>query len=96
MREELGIEAQEWTDLGLVDAITSRAVSTSQIFLTRRLTFKEPDKEGVERMKFVKVKLEDAVRMVVDGGITQATSAVLILEGEPVDRGMLTAVCESR
>jgi ADP-ribose pyrophosphatase len=80
LREELGIEADEWTDLGLVDAITSQAVSTSQIFLARRLTFKQPDRKSVERMKPVRVKLEEAVRMVLDGEITQATTAVLILK----------------
>jgi 8-oxo-dGTP pyrophosphatase MutT (NUDIX family) len=80
LREELGIEADEWTDIGLVDAITSQAVSTSQIFLARRLTFKEPDKESTERMKPVRVKLEEAVRMVLDGEITQGTSCTLILK----------------
>jgi len=80
LREELGVEAEEWTDLGLVDAITSQAVSTSRLFLARRLTFGEADRESAERMKPLKVEFEEAVRMALDGRVTQATSAVLILK----------------
>ena len=35
LKEELGIEAEEWTDLGLVDAITSQVYSPARIFLAR-------------------------------------------------------------
>jgi 8-oxo-dGTP pyrophosphatase MutT (NUDIX family) len=80
LREELGVEAEEWTDLGLVDAVTAQAVSTSQIFLARRLTFEEPERESTERMKPVRVRLEEAVQMVMNGAITQSTSALLILK----------------
>jgi 8-oxo-dGTP pyrophosphatase MutT (NUDIX family) len=80
LREELGIEAEEWTDLGLVDAVTSQVFSPAQIFLARGLTFGETEREGGEKMQAVKVKLEEAVRMVMDGEITQGTSCVLILK----------------
>ena len=35
LKEELGIEAEEWTDLGLVDAITSQVYSPARLFLAR-------------------------------------------------------------
>lgn len=80
LREELGITAEEWSDLGLVDAVTSQVFSPAQIFLARGLTFGEPDREGSEKMQTVKVKLADAVRMVMDGEITQGISCTLILK----------------
>ena len=80
LKEELGIEAEEWTDLGLVDAITSQVYSPARVFLARGLTFGEPDTESTESLKPVKVKFDEAVRMVMDGEITQGISCVLILK----------------
>ena len=80
LKEELGIEADEWTDLGLVDAITSQVYSPARIYLARGLTFGEPETEGTESLKPVKVSFEEAVRMVLDGEITQGLSCVLILK----------------
>lgn len=81
LREELGVEAEELTDLGLVDAITSQVFSPARLFLARGLTFGEPDRETTERMRPVRVELGEAVRMVMDGEITQGTTCVLILKG---------------
>jgi ADP-ribose pyrophosphatase len=80
LREELGIEAADMLDLGALDAITSQVLSPSHLFLARKLQFKEPDPEGTEDLKPFKVKFKEAVRMVMDGEITQATSCVLILK----------------
>jgi 8-oxo-dGTP pyrophosphatase MutT (NUDIX family) len=82
LKEELGIEAEEWTDLGLVDAITSQVYSPSRIFLARGLRFGESDTEATERLQPLKVKFEDAVRMVLDGEITQGISCALILKAK--------------
>ena len=88
LREELGIEAAEMLDLGPLDAITSQAIAPSQLFLARELRFKEPDPEGTEDLKPFKVKFKEAVRMVMDGEITQATSCVLILKAGRVIESM--------
>src|SRR5215207_2635649 len=48
LKEELGAEAEEFIDMGLVDAITSQVYSPARIFLARGLTFGEPDREGTE------------------------------------------------
>ena len=82
LKEELGIEAEEWTDLGLVDAITSQVYSPARVFLARGLTFGESDTESTESLEPVKVKFDEAVRMVMDGEITQGISCVLILKAE--------------
>jgi 8-oxo-dGTP pyrophosphatase MutT (NUDIX family) len=79
LKEELGIEAGEWTELGRVDPITSIINSPSSLFLARDLTFKEKEQEGSERIEVVKVSLGEAVRMVIDSEITHGTSCVLIL-----------------
>src|SRR5437588_12646282 len=80
LREELGIEAEELTDLGLVDAVTSQVFSPARVFLARGLTFGKPDRESAGRMRPVKVTLDEAARMVMDGEITQGTTCVLILK----------------
>ena len=80
LKEELGVEAGELTDLGLVDAITSQVSAPSRLFLARRLSFGEPETESTESLRPFKVKFEEAVRMVMDGRVTQAISCVLILK----------------
>ncbi len=80
LKEELGIEAESWVDLGLVDAITSQVYSPARLFLARGLTYGEPETESTESLKPLKVKFEEAVRMVLDGEITQGLSCVLILK----------------
>ena len=87
LKEELGIEAEEWTDLGLVDAITSQVYSPSRVFLARGLTFGESETESTENLKPLKVEFDEAVRMVMDGEVTQGISCVLILKTERLLRG---------
>ena len=87
LKEELGVEAEELTDLGPVDAVTSQAFSPARLFLARGLTFGEPDRETTERMRPVKVGLGEAVRMVMDGEITQAISCTLILKASRLLEG---------
>lgn len=82
LKEELGAEAEEWIDLGLVDAITSQVYSPARIFLARGLTFGEPDRDSTESLRPLKVKFGEAVRMVMDGRITQGISCVLILKSK--------------
>ena len=80
LREEAGIEAEEWVDLGVVDQLTEVVVAPSRLFLARRLAFLEPDREGSERIRVVKVPLDEAVRWVMDGTITHAATATLVLK----------------
>ena len=79
LREELGIEADEWAELGRVEPITSIMNSPSTLFLARGLTFKEKKQEGSERIETVRVSLDEAARMAIAGEIRHATSCVLIL-----------------
>ncbi|HEX8746020.1 MAG TPA: NUDIX hydrolase [Pyrinomonadaceae bacterium] len=80
LKEELGIEAADVVELGLVDPMPSLVDSPSYLFLAKgRLKFKEKELEGGENIKTVKVKLSEAVRMVMRGDITHGSSCVVIL-----------------
>src|SRR5215218_4248480 len=72
LKEELGVEADELTDLGLVDAVTSQVYAPAQIFLARGLRFGQPERESTEDLQVIRVRFDEAVRMVLDGRITQA------------------------
>lgn len=80
LREELGVEAGELTDLGPLDAITSQVFSPAYLFLARDLRFREPEREPTEHLRPLQLSLAEAVHMVMDGRITQATTSVLILK----------------
>lgn len=80
LKEELGVESCELTDLGLVDAITSQVFSPARLFLARSLRFGAPDTDSTETLEPFKVKFDEAVRMVIDSEITQGISCTLILK----------------
>jgi 8-oxo-dGTP pyrophosphatase MutT (NUDIX family) len=87
LKEELGVEAEELTDLGLVDAVTSQVYAPARIFLARGLSFGETERESTEDLQTVKLAFDEAVRMVMDGRITQGISCTLILKAERLVRG---------
>jgi ADP-ribose pyrophosphatase len=79
LREELGIEADHWTDLGRLDPFTSMVVAPARLFLARGLHFGPPAREATELIRPVKLRLDDALGAVLDGRITHGPSCVLIL-----------------
>jgi 8-oxo-dGTP pyrophosphatase MutT (NUDIX family) len=87
LKEELGAEAEELTDMGLVDAITSQVFSPARLYLARGLSFGETDKDSTETLRPLKVKFEEAVRMVMDGRVTQGISCALILKASRLMEG---------
>lgn len=80
VQEELGINADEWTDLGVVDLDTSIVNCPVHIFLAKTLTFTETAREGTETIETVKVSLDAATQMVMESVITHSPSCVLILK----------------
>jgi 8-oxo-dGTP pyrophosphatase MutT (NUDIX family) len=87
LKEELGVEAEELTDLGLVDAVTSQVYAPAQVFLARGLRFGETQRESTEDLQTVRVTFEEAVRMVLEGKITQGISCALILKASRLLKG---------
>ncbi len=80
VREELGIEADEWLDLGVVDVDTSIVRCPVRLFLAKRLTFTSPQREGTETIETVKIPFDEAVQMVMESAITHGASCLLILK----------------
>lgn len=80
LREELGIEAAQWIDLGLVDPFTSAIHSPARLFLARKLSLVKPEPESTEVIRVLKVDLSEAVRMVMESEITHGPSCILILK----------------
>jgi 8-oxo-dGTP pyrophosphatase MutT (NUDIX family) len=81
-KQELGIEAEEWTEMGEVDVDTSIVNSKAYQFLARKLAFKETEQEGSENIKTVKMKLSEAVEKVLKSEIKHAPSCALILKAQ--------------
>lgn len=82
LREELGIEAAEWTDLGLIDAVTSQVFCPAQIYLARGLKFGETERGASEEMESVRMSFAEAIEAVMRGEITHGLSCVLILKAD--------------
>lgn len=80
LREELGIEAAEWTELGVVDLDTSIVNCPAHLFLARRLKFSETDEDATEEIEPVRLTLAEAVRWVMESRITHGPTCALILK----------------
>jgi 8-oxo-dGTP pyrophosphatase MutT (NUDIX family) len=81
-KEEMGIEAEEWIDLGQAETDTSIVRCPAHFFVARKLKFSEPEREGTEEMRSVKIKFDEAVEKVLSGEIKHAPSCVLILKAK--------------
>jgi 8-oxo-dGTP pyrophosphatase MutT (NUDIX family) len=80
LREELGIEADDWTDCGLMESDTSISTSRAYLFLARKLTFGKPDRESTEDIDTVRMKFSEALEQTLSGEITHGQTCVLILK----------------
>lgn len=80
LEEELGIKAEEWIELGMINPFTTVITSPAYLFLAKKITFGKPHQEGTENVKEVKVKFEEAVKLVMESKITHGPSCVLILK----------------
>lgn len=79
LREELGIEASEFVDLGILHSNTSLMREQSHLFLAFSLTFKEPRRDDSEEMSIVSMSLDEAVTLVMENEIFSTVTCALIL-----------------
>lgn len=79
-REELGIEAEEWVELGTMDPLPAMVAAPVHLFAARDLTHTAPKREGTERLTAVKMSLNEAVALVMQGTITDGASGLLLLK----------------
>lgn len=80
LREELGLLAAKWIDLGQVDPFTANVFSPTQLYLALELTRCEQELEGTEQIQPVVMGFEQAIEMVMDSRITHAPSCVALLK----------------
>lgn len=80
LQEEAGLVAEEMVDLGVLDPFTSVVVSPNYMFLARNLEFTRNNLDGTEKIKIIKVSINEAVQMVMENKITHGASVVAILK----------------
>src|SRR3989344_6918742 len=82
LKEELGIEAAKWIELGYFHPFTSMSKSSSHLFLAKKLVFKEAHQDSTEQIQMVKMPFAEAVKKVMQGEIKHGTSCLLILKAK--------------
>lgn len=80
LKEELGIVAEDWANLGKTNGNTSITKDGKSLFLARRLTFENPKTESTEQIKQIKMPLNQAVEKVLAGEIPHDVTCLLILK----------------
>ena len=87
LREEAGLLAEELIPMGHVDPFTTMLRCPNHMFIARGLTHVPHEREEAEIMELLRVPLDEAFRMVMEGEITHGTSSVLILKAREWERG---------
>lgn len=82
LREEAGIQAEEWIALGSVDPLPTICESQNYLFLAKNLDYFDPHPDEGEIIETVTMPFTKALAMVKDGTITHAGSCVLILRAQ--------------
>jgi ADP-ribose pyrophosphatase len=80
LREEAGLSAREWIDLGVIDPFTTVVRSPNFLFLALNVEAGESNPDDGEVLERVLVPFEDAVKMVMRCEITHGASCVAILK----------------
>jgi ADP-ribose pyrophosphatase len=80
LREETGLEADEWTALGTIHPLTTMVDSPVHLFLARKLRRCEQDLDPGEVLHVVRMSFADALEQVMCGAIQHAPTNVLILK----------------
>lgn len=79
LREETGVEANDWQELGRLDLSNSVTDEEAVLFVARELRHGEATPEPTESLTVRWVPFEEAVAMTRDGRITDAISVAAIL-----------------
>ncbi len=82
LKEELGISAEEWIDLGVVNPFTSTVHSPAYLFLAKKLKFSKASPDATEMIEMKRMKIEDAVNLVLESKIIHGPTSVLILKAK--------------
>ncbi|QNF33693.1 NUDIX hydrolase [Adhaeribacter swui] len=84
LKEETGFTAATWTNLGRIHTSNSVTSEFGYLYLAQNLTAGEMEHEETEELVIKKVPLSEAVRMVMDGEITDGLSIAGILKADKI------------
>lgn len=84
LKEELGIEARTWTNLGKTNAFSSTVDAEANLFLARKLKFNAANPDADEHIIPVKIKFKQAIQMVEKGKITNGNTCIILLKAQHV------------
>ncbi len=82
LKEETGMTANDWIDLGVIDPFTTVVVSPNYLFLAKGLEFSKSSPEGTENIKVMKVSIKEAIRWAMESKITHGATTTLILKAK--------------
>lgn len=80
LKEELGIVAQSWTDLGRVHPLTGTIAAEAHLFLAQDLVLGKSVPEVTEVIEEVVVPFDELVEMIMQSKVTHGPSCALILK----------------
>ena len=80
LKEEIGAEAAEWTDLGALIASPGCYGETLYLYRACGLTFGETHPDEDEFLEVVRVPFDEAAAMCMDGRLTDAKTVAAILK----------------
>jgi 8-oxo-dGTP pyrophosphatase MutT (NUDIX family) len=95
LREELGVEAREWTPLGRLYEIPSILSDPVELFLASDTRPSRTEQEAVESIEPVRLSFEAAVDAVVAGEIDDAVTVAALFR-YALARGLMTVGSSSR
>ncbi len=80
MKEEAGVTAREWIDLGSLDPFTTIVRSPNYLFLALEVQEGESNPDQGEVLELVKLPFHRVLEMVMSSEITHAATCVLVLK----------------
>ncbi|MFC0182604.1 NUDIX domain-containing protein [Pseudarcicella hirudinis] len=80
LKEETGMTAEKWTDLGRLHTSNSVTDEVGYLYLAEELSFGESEPDDTEILTVKKVHLSEAVEMVMSSAITDSLSIAIILK----------------
>ena len=82
LREEIGAEAADWTDLGALIASPGCYGETLYLYLARGLTFGDTHPDEDEFLEPLRVPFDRAVSMCLSGELTDAKTVAALLKAK--------------
>lgn len=86
LREEAGLEAEHWTDLGRIVPFTTSVRGANHLFVAAGLRHTGQALEEGEQLEVIRLPFQEALEMAMDGRIMHGTTCTLILKANEVLR----------